>query len=223
MSQLLAGHKPPAKTVSQVEIPPASNSPSRSASSCIAAWQPAWPVSAARSPAPTQSTPARPPTTSGLCAVGLLKAKLGASRVGATTRGADEVFVDGGAVAGQVAASAGGKSDKVLELVGTRTVLDSARCLKPAGTVCITGIQGGEWVLNSFNPMDLPDRVRLCGYGGGPEDFWAVPWEELVKDVDEGRINVPYREFKMEDIQKIHEVMESGGGGAKMVVVVSEE
>ena len=169
----------------------------------------------------------------GLCALQFLKAKFGVSRVGATTRqpsregmlkgaGADEVFIDNGSIAEDVAKSQGGKYDKCLELTGTTTMMDSAACLKPKGTLCMTGIQGGQWELERFSPMAIPNRVRVCGYGGGPADFHAMPWEELVKDVDEGRINIPCKEFKMEDIQKIHEIMESGGGGAKMAVVVDD-
>lgn len=71
--------------------------------------------------------------------------------------------------------------------------------------------------------MAIPNRVRLCGYGGGQEDFHNMPWEELVKDVDEGRIKIPFREFSMEDIQRVHEIMESGGGEAKMAVVVAND
>lgn len=170
----------------------------------------------------------------GLCALQFLKVKLGASRVGATTRnaqreamlrqsGADEVFIDNGSIAEQVTKSPGGRYDKCLELVGTTTILDSAACLNAKGTVCMTGIQGGEWVMKEFSPISIPNRVRMCGYGGGPEDFQAMPWEELVADLDEGRIKIPYREFKMEDIQEIHETMESGGGGAKLAVVVSPD
>ncbi|KAJ4387470.1 hypothetical protein N0V93_008062 [Gnomoniopsis smithogilvyi] len=168
----------------------------------------------------------------GLCALQFLKVKLGAGRLGATTRnaeregmlkdaGADEVFVDDGSIAGQFAKSKLGKFDKCLELVGTTTILDSAACLNAKGTVCMTGIQGGQWELRNFNPMAIPNRVRLCGYGGGPSDFHAMPWEELVRDVDEGRISIPVEEYKMEDIKKIHDIMEKGGGGAKMAVVVA--
>lgn len=170
----------------------------------------------------------------GLCALQFLKAKLGAGRLGATTRradregmlkeaGADVVFVDDGSIAEQVAQSEGGKFDKCLELVGTTTILDSAACLRPKGTVAMTGIQGGQWEFERFQPMAIPNRVRLCGYGGGQEDFHNMPWEELVKDVDEGRIQIPFKEFKMEDIQQVHEIMEGGGGGAKMAVVVAND
>ncbi|KAJ4415507.1 hypothetical protein N0V82_007309 [Gnomoniopsis sp. IMI 355080] len=169
----------------------------------------------------------------GLCALQFLKVKLGASRLGATTRsaereemlkaaGADEVFVDDGLVADQVAKSKLGKFDKCLELVGTTTILDSAACLNAKGTVCMTGIQGGQWELKNFSPMAIPNRVRVCGYGGGPSDFHAMPWEDLVRDVDEGRVSIPVKEYKMEDIHQIHNIMESGGGGAKMAVVVAD-
>ncbi|KAH8894203.1 putative zinc-binding oxidoreductase [Thozetella sp. PMI_491] len=185
---------------------------------------------------PGESVLIRGATSSiGLCAIQLSK-KLGASRVAGTSRsparedllrtaGADEVFIDDGKIADKVAASDQGKFDKVLELVGTTTLLDSVLCVRPAGTVCMTGIQGGEWELpGKFSPMAaLPNRVRLCVYGGGPADFHAMPWEELVKDADEGRLQVPVTAFRLDEIQKIHEILESGGGGSKMVVVIDEQ
>lgn len=171
----------------------------------------------------------------GLCALQLLK-KLGAGRIGATTRspareamlraaGADEVFIDTGSIAAAVASSPGGAYDKVLELVGTSVVKDSLLCVRPQGIVCITGMQGGEWLLNDFDVFTLvcTIRARLTCYGGIEPDWMGMPWEEIVKDVDEGRIKVPVRAFRLEDIQQVHELQESGGGGAKFAVVVAEE
>ncbi len=170
----------------------------------------------------------------GLCAIQLAR-KLGATRIAGTTRnsareqmlrngGADEVYVDEGELASTVGASSNGPFDKILELVGTSTLKDSLKCVRSGGTVCMAGIQGGEWELRSFTPFtDLPNRARLCAYGGGPDDFHAMPWEELVKDADEGHFRVPIKAFKLEQIQEVHEILESGGGGSKMVVVVAEE
>ncbi|KAI1415128.1 putative zinc-binding oxidoreductase [Hypoxylon sp. FL1857] len=169
----------------------------------------------------------------GLCALQLAR-KIGAIRIGATSRkagriqmllenGANEVFIDSGEIAEDVAKSAKGGFDKVLELVGTTTLRDSLKCAVPKGTVCMTGIQGGSWEMEKFIPMgDLPNRVRLCAYGGGPDDFMALPWEELIRDIEAGKVKIPVREFKLEDIHTVHEILESGGGGAKMVVVVSD-
>ncbi|KAF9872444.1 zinc-binding dehydrogenase [Colletotrichum karsti] len=170
----------------------------------------------------------------GICAVQMAR-YLGASFVAATTRnssrvkmlrdhGADEVYVDNGDIASEMSAKNAEGFDKVLELVGTTTLRDSLRCTKEKGTVCMTGIQGGEWELAQFSPFeDLPNRVRLSVYAGGPEDFRRCPWEQLVKAVEKGEIKVPARAFRLDEIQTVHEILESGGGGEKLVVVVAED
>ncbi|KAI8299032.1 hypothetical protein K4K61_011012 [Colletotrichum sp. SAR11_59] len=170
----------------------------------------------------------------GICAIQMAR-YLGASRIGGTTRsearssmlkdhGADEVYVDGGSIEADVSASSGGKFDKILELVGTTTLRDSARCAVEMGTVCMAGIQGGEWELTQFSPFEfLPNRVRLSVYSGGPDDFRACPWDELTQAVEDGKIKVPVQAFRLDEIQKVHEILESGGGGAKLVVVISED
>ncbi len=57
--------------------------------------------------------------------------------------------------------------DKVLELIGTRTLKDSLKCIKPGGMVCVTGILGNEWTLKEFTPMgDIPSLGRLTVYMG---------------------------------------------------------
>ncbi len=124
----------------------------------------------------------------GLCAMQLAR-RVGARRVGATTRqasreamlraaGADDVFIDAGSIAEaarletRTGAAERGGVDKVLELVGTTTLRDSVQCAREGGTVCMVGIQGGSWEMQSFSPMaDLPNRVRLCAYGGGAARF----------------------------------------------------
>ncbi|KAK8003541.1 hypothetical protein PG989_003260 [Apiospora arundinis] len=170
----------------------------------------------------------------GLCAMQLART-LGASRIAGTTRnaareqmlrdsGADEVFIDHGEIAAQVAQTPKGGFDKVLELNGATSLRDSLSCTATKGTVCMTGIQGGSWELDHFSPMsDLPNRVRICAYGGGTEDFHKMPFDQIVKDVEEGRVKIPLKQFKLDEIQEVHRILESGGGGAKMVVVVSDE
>lgn len=165
----------------------------------------------------------------GLAAIQLGK-YLGASRIGATSRsasregllkesGADVVYVDDGNLSTQIGPQ--DQYDKILELIGTKTLKDSILCLKPKGTVCMTGIQGGEWTFNDFSPItDLPDRRRLTSYGGDEHDFLTTPYGDLVPAVKDGRIKIPVRAFKLEQIQEVHTILESGGGGQKMVVVL---
>lgn len=169
----------------------------------------------------------------GLCAVQLAR-RMGASRIAATTRspareqmlrdhGADEVLIDDGEISTKVNGSARGPFSAVLELVGAATVRDSLRCVVPKGTVCVSGMQSGEWVVDRLDLFgDLPNRARLCVYGGGPEDFMMMPFEALVRDVEAGRVKVPVKTFRLDEIQKVHEILEAGGGGAKMAVVVAE-
>ena len=60
-------------------------------------------------------------------------------------RGASSVIVDDGNIAAKVKAETGGAGvDKVLELIGTATLLDSLQCAKPHGIVCMTGIVGNS-------------------------------------------------------------------------------
>src|SRR6516165_9745451 len=92
----------------------------------------------------------------GTTSVGLAAAAIAKSegvRVASTTRrperadllranGADEVLIDDGAIAKQISSSANGGFDKVLELIGATSLIDSLHCCREGGTVCMTGIVG---------------------------------------------------------------------------------
>lgn len=134
--------------------------------------------------------------------------------------GADEVLVDDGALAAQIARS-GEYFDKVLELVGTVTVADSLRCVKKGGTVSMTGIVGNQWHLEKVNPMELiPSETKLTVYSGSDEDFMATPLNELVKMVEDERLKVRIgRVFKMEEIADAHRCMERDEAEGKLVVL----
>ena len=67
--------------------------------------------------------------------------------------GADFVIIDNGIIKEQVKNLFPGGVDKVLELIGTRTLKDSLKCIKPGGIVCMTGILGSEWTMKEFTPM----------------------------------------------------------------------
>jgi NADPH:quinone reductase-like Zn-dependent oxidoreductase len=170
----------------------------------------------------------------GLCALQLAR-KLGAGRIGGTTRnpgretlllshGADEVFIDNGNIAEKVTASNAGRFNKILELVGTGSLRDSVKCAAAGGIVCMAGIQGGgKRVMEEFSPLtDLPNRVKLCSYAGDNADFLAMPWEDLVRDADDGVFEIPVGTFRLDEIHKVHKILEEGGGGHKMVVVLAE-
>jgi len=58
------------------------------------------------------------------------------------TSGADIVVIDNGKVAEEVRKQTDGGVNKVLELIGTTTLLDSLQCVKSHGIVCMTGMVG---------------------------------------------------------------------------------
>ncbi|MDA0823990.1 MAG: zinc-binding dehydrogenase [Proteobacteria bacterium] len=86
--------------------------------------------------------------------------------------GATHVLIDDGNIQQAVRALYPAGFDRVLELIGTSTLLDSLRSARRGGIVCMTGILGGEWSLRDFRPMDdVPTAVSLTSYSGNASDI----------------------------------------------------
>ena len=169
-------------------------------------------------------------TSVGLAAASLAK-KRGAT-VAATTRradreamlrdnGADHVFIDSGAIAGEVRSVFPSGVDKVLELVGTTTLLDSLQCAARFGSVCMTGIVGNAWELDRFTPMGaIPSTVNLTTYAGESTDFMATPMQMVVSEVEAGHMTPKIgRVFQLDDIVEAHRCMEDNAACGKIVVL----
>jgi NADPH:quinone reductase-like Zn-dependent oxidoreductase len=169
-------------------------------------------------------------TSVGLAAAAVAKAH--GAFVAATTRnparekllrssGVDQVFIDTGAIAEQVREVSPGGVDKVLELVGATTLLDSLCCARPRGVVCMTGMVGDKWTLDAFSPMEaIPTAVSLTTYDGGSEDFMRTPLDELVQQIAAGALRVPIGKiFSLEGIVDAHRSMEENEAQGKIVVL----
>jgi NADPH:quinone reductase-like Zn-dependent oxidoreductase len=169
-------------------------------------------------------------TSVGLAAAAI--AKRHGALVAATTRkperqallranGAEQVFIDTGSIASQVKEIFPGGVDKVLELIGTTTLEDSLQCAKPRGIVCVTGMVGNEWVIESFSPMDkIPTAVCLTTYSGGADDFMQTPLEDLIEQIAAGALHVQIGKiFKLDEIAEAHRCMEENKAGGKIVVL----
>ena len=137
------------------------------------------------------------------------------------TSGVDQVFIDNGSIAEQVKEVCPGGVGKVLELVGTTTLLDSLQCARQRGTVCMTGMVGNKWSLDNFSPMDaIPTAVSLTTYDGGAEDFMLTPLENLVQRVAAGKLHVQIGQtFHLDEIVESHRCMEQNKAGGKIVVL----
>jgi NADPH:quinone reductase-like Zn-dependent oxidoreductase len=166
----------------------------------------------------------------GLAAAAIAKAH--GAFVAATTRdasreaflrenGADRVFVDSGSIAADVEAVYPEGVDKVLELIGTTTLLDSLQCAKEHGIVCMTGMVGNKWSFETFSPMEaIPTAVSLTTYAGDNADFMTMPLQELVDRIAAGSLRVQIgRVFHLDDIVAAHRCMEENKAGGKIVVL----
>ena len=178
-----------------------------------------------------QSLLIRGGTTSVGLAAAVLAKRQGAT-VAATTRkadresmlrdnGADHVFIDSGEIAGDVHQVFPGGVDKVLELVGTTTLLDSLRSTARFGSVCMTGMVGNAWKLDQFSPMGaIPSTVNLTTYSGGSQDFIDTPLQTVVNEIEAGRMTPGIgRVFRLDDIVAAHRCMEDNAAGGKIVVL----
>jgi NADPH:quinone reductase-like Zn-dependent oxidoreductase len=136
--------------------------------------------------------------------------------------GAEDIIVDDGKVAETVEGVMPGGFDRVLELIGVTTLLDSLKCAKTGGTVCMTGIVGGKWTLESFQPMgDIPTGVFLTSYSGGKGEFMNTPLKDFVEQVKRGDMHVQVgKTFPLEEVVKAHEVMEANSAGGKIVLLM---
>ncbi len=136
--------------------------------------------------------------------------------------GADEVVIDGGSVAEQVRALRPQGVDRVLELLGTTSLLDSLQCVRPGGVVCMTGILGGQWELPSFRPMDdIPKAVRLTSYSGGAGDISREQLQQYVSMVESGLLEIRRGPtWSFEQLPAAHQAMDEDRANGKMVVVV---
>lgn len=72
----------------------------------------------------------------------------------------DKIIVDDGVLYGKVQGI-----NKVLDLIGAKALIDTLKIVIKRGIVCNTGILGGVYVLNNFDPIkDIPNGVYLTGF-----------------------------------------------------------
>jgi NADPH:quinone reductase-like Zn-dependent oxidoreductase len=171
----------------------------------------------------------------GTTSIGLAAAAIAKSHgaiVAATTRqpgrermlrenGADQVFIDTGKIAEQVREVFPCGVNKVLELVGATTLADSLQAVKPKGAVCMTGMVGDQWVLDSFSPMGvIPTAVNLTTYAGGADDFFQTPLQEFVDQIETGALTVKIgKVFTLDQIVEAHHCLEQNLAGGKIVIL----
>ena len=171
----------------------------------------------------------------GTTSVGLAAAVLAKQQgltVAATTRkpeceamllenGSDHVFIETGTIAEEVRKVFPNGVNKVLELVGTSTLMDSLRSTAVHGAVCMTGMVGNSWEFEKFSPMGvIPTAVNLTTYSGGAEDFIDTPLQAFVDTIEAGTAKIRTAPvFSIDHIVEAHLTMEEDRAARKIVVV----
>ncbi|MCM1135169.1 MAG: zinc-binding dehydrogenase [Clostridium sp.] len=130
---------------------------------------------------------------------------------------ADGAVLDTGRLEGKVLGIT-----KVLELVGPKTLSDSLRCVEKGGIVCNTGILGGVYVLNGFDPIKLiPNGVYLTGFHSN----W--PTQKVMDDIfsfigKNGLTPCMGAVYSFSDIREACIALDSGKVDGKIVVTMPE-
>ena len=156
----------------------------------------------------------------GLAAIQIAKA-LGCMVIATTHRekyldslkNADLAIIDDGRLTGKV-----NGVTKALDLVGPKFLLDTMTSVEKGAIVCQTGILGGVYALNRFDPIKhIPNGVYLTGF------YSNYPTQEIVDDMfsffnkhDLKPIHGPVYSF--DNIKDAMRMQESGKAGGKIIV-----
>ena len=112
------------------------------------------------------------------------------------------------------------KPNKLLELVGPRTLRDSLLTVTRPGYVCNTGILGNVFSVANFDPIKyIPNGVFLTGF------FSNFPTQETIDRmfavIKSAGIQPLYSKvFTIEHIAEAHTLLEKGGAGGKIVLKI---
>lgn len=158
----------------------------------------------------------------GYAAIQIAKA-LGCKVIAATHReeklkligDADESLIDTGKLTGRV-----NGVTKALDLVGPRFLRDTLTAVEKGGIVCSTGILGGVYALNGFDPIkDIPNGVYLTGF------FSNYPTAKTMRDIfsfmkEKNLKPLIGKTFAFEDIKAAIMAQDMGSIDGKIVVKV---
>ncbi|MBQ9191715.1 MAG: zinc-binding dehydrogenase [Bacteroidaceae bacterium] len=165
-------------------------------------------------------------STVGQAAIQLAKA-IGATVIAAARRessfgklqsiGADFCIIDDGQISNQ---SLPTRPNKVLELIGPKTLRDSLLAVRHPGYVCSTGILGNVFTVEHFDPIKyIPNGVFLTGFFSNFPTYEAI--DGLFALIRKGHIQPLYsRVFTLDLITEAHSLLENGGAGGKIILKI---
>ena len=128
---------------------------------------------------------------------------------------ADESVVDDGKLTGKLRGVT-----KALDLIGPRHLKDTLTAVEKGGIVCQTGLLGGVYALNGFDPIkDIPNGVYLTGFFSNDPTQRCM--DEIFAFLNEKKL-VPAsgKVFDFENIQDAVTAQDEGTVNGKIIVRV---
>ena len=126
---------------------------------------------------------------------------------------ADETIIDDGKLTGKI-----NGVTKALDLVGPKSLRDTLTAVEKSGIVCQTGLLGGVYALNGFDPIkDIPNGVYLTGF------FSNYPTQRVIDEIfaflNEKKLTPKYgKVFDFENVKDAICSQDNGSVDGKIVV-----
>lgn len=133
-------------------------------------------------------------------------------------QGADNVLIDNGTIREQLLSLYPNGVNKVLELIGPATLLESAGMMSHSGIICSTGVLGEKGVLNNFDPIkDLPSGVYLTGFFSNFPTQKVI--DEIFKLINSKNLSPTISKvFSLDEIGQAHSLMEDNCANGKVII-----
>ncbi len=126
---------------------------------------------------------------------------------------ADEAVIDDGKLTGKI-----NGVTKALDLVGPKSLRDTLTAVEKSGIVCQTGLLGGVFALNGFDPIkDIPNGVYLTGF------FSNYPTQTVIDEIfaflNEKKLKPEHgKVFNFENVKEAICSQDNGSVDGKIVV-----
>ena len=131
--------------------------------------------------------------------------------------GADYCIIDDGQLSQQ---SLPYKPNKILELIGPKTLRDSLLTVTHPGYVCSTGVLGNVYSITQFDPIKyIPNGVFLTGFYSNFPTYQSI--NNLFDLINKAQLKPLYAKvFTLDQIAEAHTLLEKGGAGGKIILKI---
>jgi NADPH:quinone reductase-like Zn-dependent oxidoreductase len=139
-------------------------------------------------------------------------------------RGAAAIVMEGDGFGERAAAQLPEAPHGVVDLIGGRAVLDSLALVRRGGTVCNSGLLGGAWVIDDFEPIGMmPSGHKLVAYHSDEASdarHGLALLQPVVEQVERGVVDPGIDTvYALDEIADAHRRMAEGAATGKLVVI----